>query len=710
MILILFSNLIYAQSTIECSSGSCVIPNELNLKGTGGDSDFSSFDIFPNSEDIQVITPLQGIPRSARMRILNNSPIGNNLSINLSSTRGDADSGDSILTGDIFDNLSIILDGSSGLDGEDSSFICAENFKNGVFGQNARDAFEQRRDQDQNLSDNVCDNEDIDYLRDNTFSCPSGSELTNTTIIDVEQIVKKRKCSAVGSRSRCLRRRMELTCNLNQRHGGTNKCCNDGSASSSTRAQPWRPTPINWNCNPSACNTTFSGASREYTVDVWEDEYWQLNSSEACTQYLNNGFTVSYDNNFLNRTSGINYSVVNSSLIEVSNDHDSVLNLPIPSNINGAVGNVVWVLKEITGTYQNINNGWHEEGAFNSSNMTRLGGRGLSNITRSFNRNWNQTVRDQILSILASGVTEGFEINYTESSLLNNFSLVHSRPGGGGVYSLTTDLCSEFFFVLFGNPQPTRRWGNRNNNDQSQSCKQYSGNPNLGDLTQSLLVANAREIPLPYSAFFGAVSSFNSTTFLGDLVNSTNRTFFIDHELNPSSGGENRMYAKVQTFYPSISTRLLSGCLGMNGSSRTNYNCSKTVGMPPITLTLYAVDEHGRRSNDINIRYTSMPFYNMARWSASGVFQTTTDSFSNGSSLITNYNTGDAFGNGGSTFQKSNTLGYEYGRTVSYLLNGFSRFINGGFDGRANVYDPDRSPGEYYRNSTNAKTIWRLAQ
>src|SRR5690606_12605386 len=96
---------------------------------------YSAIDVGNNTDDIQVAVPSAQQPHSLRI-YLKNGATPRNFEMDLSSQNASFNAGNTIIIGDMFNKLSIKLNGYNGARGKDASQIWAERVQAGVYGYN----------------------------------------------------------------------------------------------------------------------------------------------------------------------------------------------------------------------------------------------------------------------------------------------------------------------------------------------------------------------------------------------------------------------------------------------------------------------------------------------------------------------------------------------------------------------------------------------
>ena len=197
------------------------------------------------------------------------------------------------LLSEISGYLSITLDGRSGDLGKNSDQICAENFVAGMFGQDAKDFFEDRRISNNSLSSNVCTSEDILFL-ESRFSCDEGETFSNSADIEVARTAERRMCSGTFRRAVYLKRRATLNCRT--LIAGDTCCTSQKSNFTATDADHIMPLD-EWACDESLCQAidgkTYSGSYLETSVDLWEHELQLGDEDNQCQAIFENTYNTS---------------------------------------------------------------------------------------------------------------------------------------------------------------------------------------------------------------------------------------------------------------------------------------------------------------------------------------------------------------------------------------------------------------------------------
>lgn len=209
---LLLSTSAFAEKLISCANDTCV--GNFGALSVLEKPFYTAMDVGPNNDNIVVSVPASQSPRSLRINV-ENGGTPRNLLLNLSSTKATANSGSTLIIGDVFNNLEIKLDGYSGRRGKDASQICAERVKLGQYGLDAKNFFEQRRAADPALNPSRCDRIDLSYLQSFSFTCddPTYAELAGTNpVVEVNRIRFKARCSGVLVQDLCLKIKRAVSC------------------------------------------------------------------------------------------------------------------------------------------------------------------------------------------------------------------------------------------------------------------------------------------------------------------------------------------------------------------------------------------------------------------------------------------------------------------------------------------------------------------
>lgn len=213
LILSFYSFSALANNNIDCSGATCV-PNFMSQ--TIEKPQYSAITVNENTDHINVSVSSGNDPRSIRLYVKNNNFPGKNLNVNLSSSRSASNAGNSIIIGDSFANLTMLLNGFSGSKGRDVSELCAEKMKTGAYGPDAQTFFINRRQSQAGLNPNRCDMTDLNFIQSFGFTCDDSSYqiLANglNPTVSAKRLKTKARCSGILVRDMCLKRKVIATC------------------------------------------------------------------------------------------------------------------------------------------------------------------------------------------------------------------------------------------------------------------------------------------------------------------------------------------------------------------------------------------------------------------------------------------------------------------------------------------------------------------
>lgn len=201
----------FAVRTIQCGADTC----STDFSATQVDRpQYSAIDVGNNVDDIQVAVPTSQQPHSLRL-YLKNGATPRNLELDLSSQNASYNAGNTIIIGDMFNKLSLKLNGYNGARGKDASQICAEKVQAGTYGDNVKTFFNQRRAADPALNPGRCDRIDLSYLQSYNFTCddPTYHEVAGTNpVVEVTRLRFKARCTGVLVRDLCVKWKRYVTC------------------------------------------------------------------------------------------------------------------------------------------------------------------------------------------------------------------------------------------------------------------------------------------------------------------------------------------------------------------------------------------------------------------------------------------------------------------------------------------------------------------
>jgi len=220
----------------------------------------------------------------------------NSLELNVNGTTNNANfsSAYHVLLSEIMGDINAVFNGRSGAQGKNSSQICAENFVAGMFGQDAKDLFEDRRISNNSLSSNVCTSEDILFL-ESRFSCDEGETFSNRADIEVARTAERRMCSGTFRRAVCLKRRATLNCKTLL---AGNNCCTENPVAMSPATGSYYGSLDSWSCDPALCQAvegkSYNGLFKSYEINYWEHQLENIDLNNECSEvYENSNETTS---------------------------------------------------------------------------------------------------------------------------------------------------------------------------------------------------------------------------------------------------------------------------------------------------------------------------------------------------------------------------------------------------------------------------------
>lgn len=326
-------------ATVDCSNGDCSYDSLVEVSNISSSTEYTNIWVNNIIDDtFSLIVPLNEIPRNAFI-YLNNGVKNKTLNISSGSTVIGYDGPDFKIVTDIFSSINISGSGISGVNGKNSTNICAERFSSGYYGQTALDYWNQRDTGKSNLS---CDNDDVDWVNDQ-FSCPSGYNLGGNTV-NLSRLVTKRKCSAGFNQAICLKRTYDVTCNMNI----VRRKCGNEVYSLADHSDYYNPKSASVIFNSAKCTGEGffkkSGDILERRFRISEKTRLQYPSNEDLCNYLisnQTGFNASWDytwnDNGVWRTEEVFEK-------EVSYEDGVVKRqfyFPLPDNITDSEGNTI---------------------------------------------------------------------------------------------------------------------------------------------------------------------------------------------------------------------------------------------------------------------------------------------------------------------------------------------------------------------------------
>lgn len=325
----------YAQSK-NCSGYNCPAGQTMSLIKIRGLLDL----------DLNVLTNTMGTPQNLGLVTNSGQFPGKNINVSINSQNDTSNGANLILIGDNINNLNVNLDGYNGERGKHSSEICADKVKNGDYGSNIQNYFNNRRSSNSTLDPNRCDADDLNYMQTFNFSCddPAYQEIsTSNPVVSVSQVKKLARCNAVASYSYCVKRKLNVSCNFKLW---------------STFRQQWVTGDIldspSWYPGPQSCTDSYTSCG---------------NTNIQCTNYQVTQVTPLSNNN--NGTFSFNQCKYNSAQNNpcASQQVGSILNIETFYKTTSCASNQIPGMP----VTRSISAGPFEEEFFNSE-MTRLGG------------------------------------------------------------------------------------------------------------------------------------------------------------------------------------------------------------------------------------------------------------------------------------------------------------------------------------------------
>lgn len=224
-------------TTFDCSNGQCVMscgiadpgctnsafsvnPTPPNCSGYNCPSGQQYSSIIANSlifnpNSINVNSNPLFSSQNIKMTVQNGAYPGQSMTINLNAKNAANNASSALVIGDNFDQVNVNLNGYSGQKGKDATELCAEKIQAGDYGSGIQTFFNSRRSSNPALNPSRCDFEDLNYMQQFSFSCddPAYSEVSaSNPTVSVQKIREKARCSAIGSYSTCVKRKVTVNC------------------------------------------------------------------------------------------------------------------------------------------------------------------------------------------------------------------------------------------------------------------------------------------------------------------------------------------------------------------------------------------------------------------------------------------------------------------------------------------------------------------
>lgn len=195
---------------ITCEDGGCT-PSINNLGLSLGEGLTESYiSIEGNNEDLNIKANEKTTPRNVKLHL--NKNLGNNLNIELSSSKESNDAANAMVFADHIGNLSLINNGKNGVDSLVSSVLCAQKILNGDMGEDVKNNFLNLRANNPSIPEDRCVAKDFDYVKNTKYACQEGfPELTEPKITTTRWL-KKKRCSGGASRKMCVEKKVRIKC------------------------------------------------------------------------------------------------------------------------------------------------------------------------------------------------------------------------------------------------------------------------------------------------------------------------------------------------------------------------------------------------------------------------------------------------------------------------------------------------------------------
>lgn len=195
---------------ITCENGGCN-PSINNLGISLGEGLTESYiSIEGNNEDLTIKANEKTSPRNIKLHL--NKNLGNNLNIELSSSKENNDAADAMVFADHIGDLNLVSNGKNGVDSLASSVLCAQKIMNGDMGEDVKTNFLNLRANDSSIPEDRCVAKDFDYIRNTKYACQEGfPELPDATL-KTTRWLKKKRCSGGAERKMCVEKKVRIKC------------------------------------------------------------------------------------------------------------------------------------------------------------------------------------------------------------------------------------------------------------------------------------------------------------------------------------------------------------------------------------------------------------------------------------------------------------------------------------------------------------------
>tara|TARA_Y100000034_G_scaffold136372_1_gene212460 strand:- start:846 stop:2732 length:1887 start_codon:yes stop_codon:yes gene_type:complete len=215
-LILLFSISLQAQTVnVECHTGECIVDPGTNPNLLVNTPNYSTIDLGYINNPLNVTALPDRDPQSLRLYMENGEVPGKNVYIDLSAGNDQVDSANLILIGDNFDSMVVKLNGYDGEKGKDASEICADNIKSLKYGATVFNAFNTRRSGSNGADPDRCEQADLNFLQENTFSCDEVdyNQIAGAPpVVDAVRIKPKARCQGFFRAKICEKRETKLRC------------------------------------------------------------------------------------------------------------------------------------------------------------------------------------------------------------------------------------------------------------------------------------------------------------------------------------------------------------------------------------------------------------------------------------------------------------------------------------------------------------------
>lgn len=353
--------------SISCQTldgnGSCV-QTDSNLEISKLGVDQSTKDLFEGTNSVvnrstiwvskvvdsvfRLIAPNGSIPYDSISYVRNSNP-NLDIDINVGSNLFPYKSGNATVVTSLVNNLKLYSDGKDGTKGRNSSEICSDVFRNGSLGSGVKDYWQSRSSA---LDQGKCVQPDIDYLYQNSFSCPVGYKPAfkePLNVVEYDKVIMKKRCSSRIDQPVCLGKTVDLDCDIKIRE---NVCCNENKTWTNAGSFINHP-PVGATCDPTKCvqnlvddDANRSGDVLKFMIRIF-DKYidWKATRKQACVDELarHKRMRISYNKDYYDEELGITrfhpiYQVRAERPSNMANGTDNKFTIPLFDNIESFNG------------------------------------------------------------------------------------------------------------------------------------------------------------------------------------------------------------------------------------------------------------------------------------------------------------------------------------------------------------------------------------